>query len=118
MNSEIVKNHNMANSLETYWIPLSIEAIGRGSKQLAVSSIQIIWDGVTGTLNGSIELFVTNEQQSRSLSATHNVNSATNRDDSILEELSASFSYLKFIFTRNGITGGKLNAIVRYEDKS
>jgi hypothetical protein len=116
MISEIIKNYNMANDHETYWVQLHLDGITYNRKMLHAVSIQIIWDGVTGTLNGIVEVYQTNDQESRSLISSYNVNSSSNKNNSVLDVLSSVSGYMKVKYISNGITGGSLSFNVNYEE--
>lgn len=116
MISEVIKNHDMSLNLETYWIPLRQEEIMGQRKVMDAVSIQIIWDSVVGTLDGLIELYVTNELNSRSLLGSQIVNSISNRNNSVLINLSLSYEYLKIKYSKNNILSGRLNVIIKYEE--
>lgn len=117
MISEVIKNHNMSLNMETYWIPLQQEEVLGHRKAMDAVSVQIIWESVIGILNGVIELFVTNELNSKSLLSTYNVDTTSNKNDSILANLSLNYGYLKIKFTKNSIISGKLNVIIKYEEQ-
>ncbi len=118
MISEVIKNHNMVLNLETYWIPLQLDEIKGYRKAQEAVSIQIIWDTVLGLLDGVIELNVTNDLNSLSLLSTYNVNSVSNRSNSILENLSSAYGYLKLKYTKNSIVSGRLNVLIKYTEKT
>ncbi len=116
MISEVIRNHGMSMNLETYWIPLQQEEIVGQRKSMNAVSVQIIWDSVVGIMNGVIELFVTNEMNSRSLLSSYIINSISNRNNSILVDLSLNYAYLKIKYSKNDILNGKLNALIKYEE--
>lgn len=116
MISEVIRNYDMSLNLETYWIALQQEEIAGYRKSVNAVSLQIIWDSVVGIMNGMIELFVTNEQNSRSLLSSYVVNSISNRSNSILVDLSLNYAYLKIKYSKNDILSGKLNVLIKYEE--
>ncbi|MFH1049313.1 MAG: hypothetical protein V1779_00120 [bacterium] len=117
MISEVIKNHNMVLNLETYWIQLRLDGISRYSKPFEAVSIQIIWDDVSPIYDGVIELHGTNDQNSSTLLTSFNVNTLSNRANSILYELSPAYEFFKLKYIKNSILTGKLNVIVRYREK-
>jgi len=113
MNIEFIKNHSMANNLETHWMPIVMNTITQKQKSKA-SSLQIYWDKVLGTLNGFINLYMTNDFQTKSLVATYNINTASNKTNSVLIELNPIYGFIKLEYSKNLIISGQLNAILNY----
>lgn len=117
MITEVVRNHNMSVNLETYWIPLQQEEIKGLRKSMNALSVQVIWDSVIGIMDGVIELFVTNEINSRSLLSSYVVNSNSNRNNSLLVDLSLNYAFLKIKYSKNNILNGRLSVIIKYEER-
>jgi len=113
MNLEFIKNHAMANNLETHWIPIVMNTISQKRISKA-SSLQIYWNNVLGTLNGFINLYMTNDFKTKSLVATYNINTISNKLNSILIELNPIYGFIKLEYSKNQIMAGQLNAILNY----
>lgn len=117
MTMEVIKDQAMSSDFESDWIPVQIDKIANFGKNSFADSLQIYWEDVTGTLDGKIELFISNVQDSMTLGNTYNIETASNIDDSEFIVLShILFKYLKIKYTKNNITGGKLNAILAFSD--
>ena len=114
MTSEIIRNRNMNTDFETEWFPIQFDPFNNEMKAVA-SSVQVSWKDVTGTLNGSVEVIASNDQVMNSIGCTLNINSGFNETDSEMLILYPSFNYIKLKFTKNGITGGTMNAVIQYE---
>ncbi|MBI5325029.1 MAG: hypothetical protein HZB41_07140 [Ignavibacteriae bacterium] len=113
MISEIIKNCLMNSNFETEWFPIQYELPNDGIK--SASSVQVSWKDVTGTLDGTIEIIASVDQVMESIGCTLNINSDYNVSDSEMFLLYPSFNYIKLKFTKNGITGGMMNAVIQYE---
>ena len=116
MISEIIKNLDMSNNYESGWLPIQIEAIGSIEGPMEAVSIQIYWDAVIGVLNGTIDIYQTNDLNSRNLLTSYNVNSISNKTNSILLEIAPIACFMKVVYTKNGIVGGRLNAVMRFRE--
>lgn len=114
---ELAKNVSMANDFETHWADMQIDNSYNLNEKIKVDavSIQIFWDSAVGILNGYIEIYSTNSIDSKAFTATYNINSASNKDNSILVELKPVFKSIKIIYHKNQITDGRLNAILYYK---
>ena len=108
----ILRNHDMSYDTVTNWMPMYMEGINKKNSKLV--SMQIFWKNAVGTLNGFINVYVTNNIEGKGLSATYNINTASNTNNSILVELDSVFSFIKIEYAKNQITGGQLNAILNY----
>ena len=114
MISEIIRNRMMNVDFETEWFPVRLDPFNGDMKSSAVS-IQISWKDVTGTLDGTIEVLASNDQLMESIGTSININSENNESDSEMFVLYPSFNFIKLKYTKNGITGGKMNAVIQYE---
>ncbi len=115
MTSEIIRQQSMDSDFVTEWIPIILDPINNfGSKAIA-SSLQIIWDSVTGTLNGAIELQATDDLDNTTIGMTIGIATNSNSTDTELILLNPAFKFIKIKYTANGITGGKLDAVLWYE---
>jgi hypothetical protein len=114
MIAEILKNKTMNDNFETGWFPAKLDPISNMGKVGIASSLQISWTDVTGTLDGIIEIYASNDISSKSLGRSINVNSGTNEIDSEMLLFYGNFNYLKIKFIKNGISSGKMTAIIDY----
>lgn len=105
----------MANDFETNWLPLRMEGAQTFGGAREAASLQIYWSEADGTLDGTIDVYLTNDQNGKSLAGSYTVDCAENKDDAILIELSQSCEYLKILYTKNGVTDGYLNAVLSYK---
>lgn len=113
MNVEFVKNHFMANNLETHWMPIVMKTM-LDKNSTKATSLQIFWDKANGIMNGFINIYITNDFQSKTLLVTYNVNSISNKSNSILLELNPVYSFIKLEYSKNQIVDGLLNATLNY----
>jgi hypothetical protein len=113
MINEIIKDMPMDSNYESEWIPLEIKLFDNKGKRRA-NSLQIAWDNVIGTLDGTIEVYARSDVVSGALGRMININSASNLSDSELLILYPALESIKFIYNANGITGGTLNIALSY----
>lgn len=99
---------------ETEWFSVRLDPFNGEMKSSAVS-IQINWKDVTGALNGTIDVIASDDQVMESMGTTVNINSENNESDSEMFVLYPSFNFIKLKYTKNGISGGTLNAVIQYE---
>ncbi len=114
MNYSIIKNHHMGNDIESAWIPMQMNNFNNSKSE--ITSLQIIWDNVTGTLNGFINIFVTNNINFKSLLVTYNINTNSNKNSAVIIEINPIYSFLKINYSKNQITSGQLNVIANFKD--
>ena len=116
---EFVKNISMANDFQSNWIDMQINNNYslNDCNLIEAVSLQIFWDSVVGVLNGYIEIFSTNTINSKAFTATYNINTASNIDNSILVELNPIFKSIKLVYHKNGISDGRLNAIINLNNR-
>jgi hypothetical protein len=98
---------------ETEWFPIQYDSPNDGIK--SASSIQVSWKNVEGTLNGIVEVIASDDQVMESIGCTLYINSDFNETDSEMLLLYPSFNFIKLKYTKNGITGGTMNAVIQYE---
>ncbi len=98
----------------TEWFPVQFDTFNGAMKSSAVS-LQVSWKAVTGTLNGKIEVIASDDQVMESIGTTTNINSVNNESDSEMFVMYPSFNFIKMKYTKNGITGGTMNAVIQYE---
>jgi len=117
MTQEIIRNHNMGLDYETEWIPVQLYEINNFGKNAMAESLQISWQNVLGTLNGEIELYISNDQYGQSLGNTYAINTNSNINDCEFIVLShIHFNYIKIKYSKNNITSGLLNANLLFSD--
>ncbi len=114
MIAEIFKNNTMSDNFETEWFPAKLDPVSNMGKIGIASSLQLTWKDVTGTLDGIIEVYASNDASLKSLGKTISVNTTTNEADSEMFLFIGYFSYFKIKFIKNGISGGKMTAIIDY----
>jgi hypothetical protein len=118
MTMEIVKDHDMSLDLETDWIPVQLDEISNFGKRAIAESLQISWHNVTGTLNGEIEVYISNDQYGQSLGNTYSIDTESNIEDCEFIVLShIHFKYIKLKYSKNSITDGILNVNLSYSNQ-
>lgn len=105
---EVMREEPAEFSLDSQWMP-----IRTGNKKAV--SLQVIWQNLTGTLNGRIDVLVTNDTRYSSFLTSFAVDSADNANDAAKLIIDAPFRFLKLEYIPNGITGGDISAIINYE---
>lgn len=71
-------------------------------------AMQVVWDSVTGTLNGTLQVQGSNNNEDwDDIGSVTNVTSATG--NKIIEEKDTAIRYMRIKYTKVGITGGNLN---------
>ena len=94
MIAEIIKDLPMDGDFESDWIPLEIKPFDNKEKKRA-NSMQISWDGVSGTLDGTIEIYAKSDVVSGALGKVISINSASNLSDSELLILYPALEFIK-----------------------
>jgi|DewCreStandDraft_4_1066084.scaffolds.fasta_scaffold02152_9 hypothetical protein len=112
MLSEIISNLPMDKDIETDWI--SVRYNIKNGLDLSASSIQIIWSEVEGSLDGYIDMMVTNNLDYQTLGGRFYVNFNSNVDDALIIVIIPGFDYLKLKYVSNGTTKGLLTASISY----
>lgn len=115
MNAEIFSGQPAESDFETEWFPTAIEDFNR--EKTTTVSIQVVWDNITGTPDGTIDLFAANQEDFPSCGDRYNINSVSNIDDSLIIILDSAFRFIKLKYSKNDITGGELSAYIYYESK-
>ncbi len=115
MTSEIIRQQPMASDFETEWISIFLDPISNFGNKAIASSLQIIWDSAAGTLNGTIELQATDDLNNSTIGMTIVISTNSNSTDAELLLLNPAFKFIKIKYTANGITAGKLDAVMFYE---
>ena len=113
MNSHIMKDIDMSSDYESDWISINTKSPGSKFRNKA-DSLQLIWTGATGTLDGELQVKATNDINSGAVGRTFIIDTADNSDDSELIILYPYFKHIKLIYTSNNISGGTLNAVLSY----
>ncbi|MFA6571084.1 MAG: hypothetical protein WCT77_07590 [Bacteroidota bacterium] len=116
MINEIITELAMDKSYESDWFPLELDPISNFGKRASAESMQISWSGVTGTYNGVIEILASNDMTNYTCGATVAVNTAENQSDSVMIIFLSVFRFIKIRYTKNSISGGKLNVSLNYTD--
>jgi len=112
---EIAKDVDMSSDYDSGWYELEIPQNSVFGKKLKAESLQIIWESTSGTFNGTIDIYATNDINSNAIGKTIAVNKASNLSDAEMFILYPSFEYLKIFYKHNGITGGILNAVISFK---
>jgi hypothetical protein len=112
MINELIQDAQMDSNYESDWIPIFQEEISGIRKKTTAQSLQILWYGVEGNLDGTIELYATNDMITASLGATIIINSTSNINNSQMFLINPLFNYIKIKYTANNITAGTLNATI------
>ncbi len=115
MTVELFRNAPMGNDVESLWTPALLRKTAFGSVDSVVRGTQIFWEGASGTLDGTIEIWGTNDFRARSLVARFDVSETSNLDSAILAEMPGTFEFFKARYASNQITGGYLSAVAYYE---
>lgn len=103
---EIIKDEPLWQNWTSAWFQLHI-----GGRQS--SSLQIVWENVTGITDGTINIYVSNDFRASSLAYSLTVNSESNLDDALMLILTSPFNYMKIDYVKNNIIAGKLNLILK-----
>lgn len=106
---EILREHNMGQNAESDWILIEKDNFfDFEKKEQRIKSIQILWDNVSGELNGELIFLLSNDMEFSTLSKVMKIKSSSNKDDADLLVFYPCFKYLKIIYKKNGITDGIL----------
>ncbi len=115
MLTQLIKNMNMSQAIETHWTPLYYPPGENFGKEALANSLQIHWEDASGTLDGNITVYVSNDNNSSTTGFELDISKASNTDDTEILMLNPAFRFIKLAYIPNGITGGKLNALIYYD---
>ena len=73
MESEIFSSAPMNADQESEWIAVSIDKYGKNYRQSMANSLQIVWQDVTGGMDGTIQLLVTNNPDHQTKGKFYNI---------------------------------------------
>src|SRR5574343_1703738 len=99
----ILDDQAMSAAIDTGWIKVNASL----QKQAIRSSLQIQWKDVTGTLDGTIKVYKSNDTRASkmpTLMSTITVSTATNATDVYELIINTPMEYLKITFTKNNVT--------------
>lgn len=114
MIKKLLKNHDMAYSIESHAVPLVMEKNYYMKAKVSAGSLQINWNSALGTLNGKVEIYIGNTIASMAKAKEINVNSNSNMNDPELILLDAGYEYLKIKYIASDISAGRMTAIIHY----
>ena len=115
MVSEIISNVGLDNDFESGWFPLSFSRNEIFGKARLAASLQIIWKDVSGTLNGVITIYVSNDLECKTVAGSYTIDSHDNSSDAIMIMIYPSFKYINLAVAHNLIDEGKITALLTYE---
>ena len=111
---EIISQLPMNIDFTTDWIESTMSDFA-GNNEKGMGYIQIIWTGVSANPDSNIRIEVTNDLQYTSVSGTHAVTSIDNTSNALMIAVYPGFRFLRFIYTANTVTSGKLTININYE---
>ena len=114
MVAEIISNAGLSDDFETEWFSLIYQNNPFGNPETA-ETIQLNWSAVSGTLNGTLQLYLTNDLNIRTLAKTITISNSDNTQDAELLILYGSYQYFKINYINNGITDGFLSVFISYK---
>ncbi len=103
------------SDFQTDWIPMEQTILGK--TEFVAASAQISWENVTGTLNGNLQVQVSNDGVTPSFISNISVNCAMNKDNAEILSVESVFRYIRFSFSKNGIASGTMDIIMNYIKK-
>ena len=78
-------------------------------------SIALIWENMVGTLDGEVEIYISNDGESFSLRNSTTISTDENIANSVIVFLNEAFNFIKIKVKRNGITSGDFSANIYYD---
>jgi hypothetical protein len=115
---EIIKYQDMSGDFETDWFPVLLDEINNFGRKAIAESLQISWQNVTGTLDGKIDIYISNDQHGQSMGNTYLIDTTSNIEDCEFIVLShIHFKFIKLKYSKNSITGGLLNANLSFSEE-
>ncbi|MFW5701558.1 MAG: hypothetical protein ACOCX7_01280 [Bacteroidota bacterium] len=113
MISEIIKQAPMAADFETDWTVIALQGVSSYQEAVA-TSVQRSWSGAAGDLDGTVEIFATNDLALPPISEVYDV-ARSDADGTLIVFLYPLFKYLKIKYHHNGNSGGYISAVLFYE---
>ena len=114
MLNEIMKDMPMSRNCESDWYSFVQDSYKSKQNKAIAGSMQIIWAGAAGNLDGKLQIIVSNDGLSSSVAYEFEINSVTNINDCLLVLLMPNFRFYKLKYIANNINAGILNAFVYY----
>ncbi|MEI6091411.1 MAG: hypothetical protein WCR42_13230 [bacterium] len=105
---DILDRQSMGQDYFGDWFPLNY------IKMKAVS-VQVVWTAGVGTMDGILEISVSNQPPAGTLVQRIAINSADNESDCLILMLNPQFSYIRFNFLKHRIIAGELSISIVYE---
>ncbi|MBX3043900.1 MAG: hypothetical protein KIT33_08700 [Candidatus Kapabacteria bacterium] len=115
MISEVFRNHDAAISRTSDWVPMKIELIG-SNRFVSASTFEIFWENaifgsdiypiikIECSEDGRLPIFVKNIA----------IDSGSNLNDALCLVVTQRFGYVRFVYTANSATYGKMNINIIY----
>lgn len=105
---EILERQSMGQDYSGEWLTL------QHNKMKAVS-VQVVWSSVIGSLNGVLEISVSNQPPAGTLVQRITINSADNESDCLILMLNPQFLFIRFEYLKYQIIAGELSISIVYE---
>jgi hypothetical protein len=105
---DILENQSMGRDYFGEWIPLE------HNKMKAVS-VQVVWSSVIGSMDGILEISVSNQPPASTLVQSIAINSSDNSADCSVLMLNPQFAYIRFDYIKHRIIAGELSISIVYE---
>lgn len=105
---DILENWKMGLDYFGDWLPLD------HNKMKAVS-VQIVWNNAIGSMDGVLEISVSNQPPAGTLVQRVAVNSWDNTADCLILMLNPQFRYIRFDYLKYRIISGQLSISIVYE---
>jgi len=105
---DILEKQSMGQDYSSEWLTLKY------NKMKAVS-VQIVWSSVVGSMNGVLEISVSNQPPAGTLVQQISINSSDNEADCLILMLNPQFAFIRFEYLKHQIISGELSISIVYE---
>ncbi len=109
---ELYENPDLSQNFETDWF--AVDYSGR-KPHLKTRSLNVVWENVEGNLKGQLEIYTSPDRKTKTLGAILPVSGNTNIQDASVLLFCVSVPYVKFWYSSNGTTSGKIRVFIEIQ---
>ncbi len=102
---KLYENTDLSQNFETNW--LLVDFSGR-KPNVKARSLSVLWENVEGEMKGQLELFASSDGKMQSIGAAIPISTNSNTQDASVFLFVTSVRYIKFRYSSNGTTSGKI----------
>jgi len=109
---KLYENTDLSQNFETNW--LLVDFSGR-KPNVKARSLSVLWENVEGEMKGQLELFASSDGKMQSIGAAIPISTNSNTQDASVFLFVTSVRYIKFRYSSNGTTSGKIEIFLEIQ---